>query len=576
VTGIMLLVTGLTVAGLYLAQRKVAGDAQHDLQQDFQAELAAMHNLQGLRHAELVERCRVLVSRPRIHAALEDNALDLLYPSAKDELRDLMQDPGKPVERSDRALRTRFYRFLDRSGHVLPAPVPEEVGLLSADSEKELALAPLPASQQLGYVAHADAAQTVDEILAVPIFSSETGEVISALVIGFEPLQVHPGRLGTAMASGIWLGGQLYLPALSHPAARSLVAREVASRISGSGEKEGSFSTSLEGVAQLVFFKRLNPGSAFPPAYEVCAYPLGNYQVRQRRLVWEIVAAGLALLLLGFAASQMIARRLSAPVEKLAVDFEQQGVERRRAEIALESTSEELERTARYSADASHQLKSPVTVMRAGLETLLARDDLKPEVYEELSTLVHQTYRLTGVIDDLLLLARVDAGHLRVQFSAVSLSSLVEQWLDDLSAMPDALDLTTVREFPSELCIAGERRYASLIVQNLLENARKYNRPGGTIRIKGVQQGQRVILTVGNTGHGISPEARSHLFNRFHRGSSTDGIPGHGLGLNLARELARLHGGDLRLVSSAEDWTEFEVQFQAASEKTIPPSRVVA
>jgi signal transduction histidine kinase len=568
----MLLVTGLTLTGLYLAQRKVAGDAQHDLQQEFQGELASMHNLQGARHAELVERCRVLVARPRIHAALEDNALDLLYPSAKDELRDLMQTRDVPAEGGNHGLRARFYRFLDGSGKVLPAPVPEDVGVLQSDAERELTLSPLPAAQQLGYLAHGHEAQGVDEVLAVPIFSSETGEVISALVIGFEVLQVHGGSRGAGMASGIWLRGELYLPGLSHPA-RGLLASEVSSRIKRADEIEGSFGAEFDNVARLVFFKRLNLNSSFPPAYEVCAYPLGAYQVRQRRLLWEIATAGFVLLLAAFGASQMIARRLSAPVEKLAVDFEEHRVERRRAEIALESTSEELERTARYSADASHQLKSPVTVMRAGLETLLAREDLKPAVYEELSTLVHQTYRLTGVIDDLLLLARVDAGHLRIQFSAVNLSSLVEQWLDDLSAMPDAVDLKTVKEFPSELCIAAERRYASLIVQNLLENARKYNRAGGTIEIRATRKGERVILAVGNTGQGIASDAQTHIFERFHRGSSADKIPGHGLGLNLARELARLQGGDLRLVSSRGDWTEFEVEFQVASDRTIaqPP-----
>jgi signal transduction histidine kinase len=69
---------------------------------------------------------------------------------------------------------------------------------------------------------------------------------------------------------------------------------------------------------------------------------------------------------------------------------------------------------------------------------------------------------------------------------------------------------------------------------------------------------------VGNTGRSISGPAREHIFERFHRGAAGGDIPGHGLGLNLARELARLHGGDLRLVSSGEDWTEFEVRFRLA------------
>src|SRR6185295_7644025 len=110
------------------------------------------------------------------------------------------------------------------------------------------------------------------------------------------------------------------------------------------------------------------------------------------------------LLLGGFILSHLVAKRLTEPVEKLASESEKNRARRRRAEAALASTAEELKRSARYSADASHQLKSPVTVFRVGIETLLRREDLKPEVYEELSALLHQTHRLTGVIDDLLLL----------------------------------------------------------------------------------------------------------------------------------------------------------------------------
>src|SRR5207253_11394178 len=87
----MLVVFGMTALGLYLAQRTVGTTAERDLQQNFQAQLSSLHGLEELRHAALAERCRVLSEKPRIHAALEDNALDLLYPSAKDEFRDLME-----------------------------------------------------------------------------------------------------------------------------------------------------------------------------------------------------------------------------------------------------------------------------------------------------------------------------------------------------------------------------------------------------------------------------------------------------------------------------------------------------
>jgi len=223
-----------------------------------------------------------------------------------------------------------------------------------------------------------------------------------------------------------------------------------------------------------------------------------------------------------------------------------------------------LERSARYSADASHQLKSPVTVLRIGLETLLTREGFKPEVYEELSALLHQTHRLTGVIDDLLLLSRMDAGHLQIASTPVNLSQLVDEWLDDLSALPDSPDVKIEKEFTAGLFVAGEERYTSLIVQNLLENARKYNRPGGLIRVSASRGcgSRNVVLKIGNTGRTIPPG--ENIFERFHHRSTPSPESGHGIGLNLARELARLHGGDLCLIRSENDWTEFEVRFPAS------------
>src|SRR5438477_10619412 len=113
---IMLVVSAIMAFGLYLAQRNVTAAAQRDLQQNFQAELSSLDKVQELRNATLAERCRALALRPRIHAALEDNALDLLYPSAKGELRDLMEgDDGSPA-RVTPSVAAEFYRLLDGAG----------------------------------------------------------------------------------------------------------------------------------------------------------------------------------------------------------------------------------------------------------------------------------------------------------------------------------------------------------------------------------------------------------------------------------------------------------------------------
>jgi signal transduction histidine kinase len=202
--------------------------------------------------------------------------------------------------------------------------------------------------------------------------------------------------------------------------------------------------------------------------------------------------------------------------------------------------------------------------LRAGLEELLARENLGADECRDISALVHQTYRLSSVIEDLLLLSRMDAGRLKIDFTPVNLSQLIEASLDDLGALPDSLELQVETDFPPDLFVLGEKRYAALILQNLLENARKYNQPGGRIKITARTEGDSVFLRVGNSGPSIEPGMQGHIFERFHRGVVGENVQGYGLGLNLARQLALLHQGDLRLVHSEGNWTEFEVQFRMA------------
>jgi signal transduction histidine kinase len=562
---IMLVIATVTAVAIYVGQGRVAANAERDLRQKFQTELSGLDKLQELRNAALSERCRILAEKPRIHAALEDNALDLLYPSAKDELHDLMESGNASSDQAVGSLHARFCRFLDGAGAVLSPLNPKDLGELSAKAEARLAFEQLPDTQQVGYVSEdVDLADNaVDEVIAVPIFSTETGEVISALVVGFKPFEIASRRAGVDVKSGIWTDDRLHMPSLSEEA-QAILTNQLANAFSNGDGSQNSFTVALGGVPQLLFYKCLNSGSLFPPAYEICVYSLADSISQQRRLRWQFGGVGAVLLLGGFVTSHFVAVHFAKPVEQLALDSERNREQRRHAEARLISASEKLNRSTRYSADASHQLKSPLTVLRAGLEALLAHEDFKPEIYEELSTLLHQTRRLNGVIEDLLLLARLDAGDLQLQSEPVNLSQLVEEWLDDLDALPDSLDVEIQKEFPLDLYVAGAKRYISLIVQNLLENARKYNRKGGRIRVAAQAKGTEIRLAVGNTGQPIARDAQEHIFERFRRAATGATVSGHGLGLNLARELARLHDGDLKLVCSADDWTEFELRLSAA------------
>ncbi len=534
---IMLVVTAVTLAALVPAQRRLEAEVETELERTFEAELAVLQRAHDVRRAALLERCRALVRRQRIRAALEDDALDLLYPNAADELRDVL---GRPGEAGGPALRAQFYRFLDHRGAVIRPSEPRVVGQLGAEHEARLALARLPDRPQIGYLAlGAGGIEDLTMVMAMPIVASDTAEPIGALVLGFRAVEPRGGGDRKDIKRGVWHEGRFFGEDFSAQA-----AAEVSAQLAGAGLERVTrdpVRVSVGGEPHLIFAKILNPGSDYPPAHELCVFPLAELHARQRQLRWQVLGAGVVLLGLAFGASRIASARLSAPVEKLAVDSE---------------------RSARFSADASHQLKTPVTVLRAGLEELLTRDNLTPDECREISALIHQTYRLSSLVDDLLLLSRMDAGRLTLHLGAVDLGALIAASLDDLSALPDELGLVVEAAVPEGLTIAGEKRYTAIILQNLLENARKYNRRGGKIAIAATTEGDLVRLRVGNDGTPIAPAAQAHIFERFHRGAMGENVPGYGLGLNLARELARLHGGDLRLRRSDATGTEFEVIFR--------------
>jgi len=548
--GMMLVVGAVSALALWIAQHKVTLDVQQQPERTFQSEIASLHRARAIKHAALVERSRSLVRKPRIHAALEDNALDLLYPNAEDELRDAMEGNAD----ADHPLRARFYRFLDANGKVIAAPASVDAGKLSPSEEAQLSLTLLPGTQQVGYLIRES---SVDEIIAAPIISTETNEVIASIVLGFQPFDSSAQSQG--MTAGIWTNDQLVMPEAT-PAARAIVAAAMPKTTPGK-----HVEVTIDGVPHLVFSELLNAGSQFPPAYEVSVYSLADAVARREQLRWQILGAGVLLLLIAGAASHYMSGKLAVPVEQLAVTSARNVVRREEAEAALEITNVELSRSMRFSADTSHQLKTPITVLRAGLEELMQHPKLTQASRDEIGALIYQTAKISSMIHDLLLLSRLDAGWLELEMAPVDLTQLIDSLADDLSAVPTSPDFDVEVDVPCGMHVLGEKRYISMILQNLIENAWKYNVPRGLIAISAHECDGMLMLRVGNSGPGIPTEAQDHIFERFHRASVGENVPGHGLGLNIARELALLHGGDLRLLSSDHEWTEFEVTFPVAT-----------
>jgi signal transduction histidine kinase len=234
----------------------------------------------------------------------------------------------------------------------------------------------------------------------------------------------------------------------------------------------------------------------------------------------------------------------------------------------LNTTFERLQRSfeqsVRFSADASHHLKTPIAVLRAGVEEIIADVNCGESTQVRAEGLLHRIHHVSSVVDNLLLLSRADGGRLELSKTEFDLGEVLEGVLDDALTLAEPLDLKVEAEVPKHLPLKADRTFVAMIAQNLIENAVKYNTPGGHIRVEARAVNGGVDMTIGNTGDGIPKDRTGQIFERFYRVCGGERVPGHGLGLSIARELARAHGGDVELLRSDSSWTEMRVHLPRA------------
>lgn len=274
-------------------------------------------------------------------------------------------------------------------------------------------------------------------------------------------------------------------------------------------------------------------------------------------------------------------RRLAAfavePVEEMTAAAERVTAQRLDQRVPVPAVADEIQRHARvlnatldrlelsyqqalrFSGDASHELKTPLTILRSSIEAVLDSPTLGDSEREAISSLLEQTRRLTSITTSLLLLARADAGRLTLDLAEHDLAALTEACAEDARIVAEARNITVECTLPPTALARVDALRFSQIASNLLDNAVKYNRDGGEVRVALIDSGDALCLSVANTGSGIAPEHRARLFERFFRAEHTAEENGQGLGLSLARELARAHGGDIALVCGETGWTRFVV-----------------
>lgn len=218
-----------------------------------------------------------------------------------------------------------------------------------------------------------------------------------------------------------------------------------------------------------------------------------------------------------------------------------------------------FEQSIRFSADASHHLKTPLAILRAGIEEILVDPASSEKQQTRANNLLDQVHHLTSVSDNLLLLARADSGRLELKREQFDFHEILDGARDDLETLAKGENISIETETNRPVSIVADRFSISLIVQNLIDNAVKYNRRGGAIRVILRTLNGQIELRVANKGEPIPEERTPHIFERFYRVRGHHGVAGQGLGLSIARELALAHGGELSLVRSDPEWTEFRL-----------------
>ncbi|MDH7568581.1 MAG: ATP-binding protein [Armatimonadota bacterium] len=225
------------------------------------------------------------------------------------------------------------------------------------------------------------------------------------------------------------------------------------------------------------------------------------------------------------------------------------------------SEFERLERIRRdFVTNVSHELRTPVTGIKVMAESLVRGALKDPELAERFAhSIAESADRLVCLVDDVLVLARVEAGPSRREWKPVHLDDLVRDAARSLRPLADERQVKITLERVDEAVMVGDVETLRQAVTNLITNAVKYNRPGGDVRIRLEEGSSEIRLTVSDTGIGIAPEHLPRIFERFYRvdqGRSRE-VGGTGLGLAIVKHAAETHGGEVTVESTPGEGSVF-------------------
>lgn len=294
-----------------------------------------------------------------------------------------------------------------------------------------------------------------------------------------------------------------------------------------------------------------------------------------------LFALGPAFLILAALGGHWLSRRALAPVDQITRAARDIGAQDLSHRLAVPQTRDELQRltdtlnemlsrleaafqrVTQFTADASHELRTPVSVMRTNAEITLRKPRSEEEYREALSRILEESEKVSHLIEELLQLARADSGSAALQMTRSDLNATLQNACRQASILAEAKHLQFSQSIPEQsLWVQADLASLERLFMILLDNAVKYTPSGGLVDVRLGSDDGFAVASIRDTGTGIAPEDIGHVFDRFYRADRARSREsgGTGLGLAIGRWIAEAHRGEIRVESEPAKGSTFEVR----------------
>lgn len=319
-------------------------------------------------------------------------------------------------------------------------------------------------------------------------------------------------------------------------------------------------------------------------------YPVAEIDATLRRLfallIWSLPLAFFVSVVAGW----FLAKRSLDPIDEITRSARRITANNLQQRLPVPPTNDEIarltgtlndmiarletsfDRIRQFTADASHELKTPLAILLGEIEVALRRPASIEEYRSTLVSCLEEVERLTKVVQGLLDLSRADSGQIPLELETLSLSALVADIVEDIAMLADAKHISILPAIAKNVLVDGDEVRLHQAILNVIENAIKYTPQRGRIEVSLIETGDNAVLTVMDSGPGISADQLPLIFDRFYRvdKARSQDIAGTGLGLSITQWIVHAHNGIISASSGERGGTTFVISLPLLNNGATP------